>query len=149
MISTNVHVMMVVYQQLTSRTCSYSLVVIASTAVTLSRDFWMATLKQGIRAKLDLQAFSIWSGMRQWWSHSPFIHDVGSARMQNNLVDAHYDQDAHYDVLDDSKLHLMHQIGGKNMMIITRGESTKHRWEWWLWKSEYQPNVEGNYSLMW
>lgn len=41
--------------------------------------------------------------------------------MENDLIEVRYD------VLDDSKLHLMHQIGGKNLMVITRGESTKHR----------------------
>lgn len=63
--------------------------------------------------------------------------------MENDLIEVRYD------VLDDSKLHLMHQVGGKNLMVITRGESTKHRWEWWLWKSEYQSKAEWNYSLMW
>lgn len=69
-------------------------------------------------------------------SHSLFIHHIGSARMPNDPVDVHYN------VFDDSKLHFMHQIGGKNPMVISRSERTKHRWEWWLWKSKYWPKVQ-------
>lgn len=45
--------------KLTSRICSYSLAVIPSAAVTLSRNFLMASPNRGIWAKLDIQAFSI------------------------------------------------------------------------------------------